>query len=187
MELGAKGDGGLSPDSTKMEARSAFNQASNVPTSNCCTLLHGSKVIRIEMNEMYVNSKYMRVCSSSPRHNGAPKLTFSPVNHLLLILFEFLNHVYVQTWTVAGPAALVPRYDGYVVNCRHDTVCVSVTRILVVRHVGDVIPFDVPCCTGYLHPVSPGARTTACTTWIRYRRQNTTGIKAAGSQTPCAF
>ena len=87
---------------------------------------------------------------------------------------------------VSGPAALIPRYgDGYVViDCRHDTICVSVARISVVRHVGDVIDFNIPSCTGYLHSVSPRARATART---RYRHRNRTGTRAAGSQGPCAF
>ena len=141
------------------------------------------------MNEMYVNpildSKYMQVCSS-PQHNRAPKLTFSPVNYLLLVLSEPLTHTHAQRLTVAGPTALVPRYgDGYIIiNCRHNTVCVSVARISVVRHVEDMILFDVAACMIYLHSVCPGAGATVCT---RYRRRNRTGTWATGFRALCAF
>ena len=54
-----------------------------------------------------------------------------------------------------------------VINCRdvvliHGTICEIVARIGVVSHIGDVIHFDVPACTGHLHSTSPGTRAAAC-------------------------
>ena len=74
----------------------------------------------------------------------------------------------------------IPSTVDVVINRRgvvliHGTVCEIVTRISVVRHVGDMIHFDVPACTGYLHSTSPGTRAAPCTARIMtsFRRWNT--------------